>query len=1023
MSDTPSDTTEEKSEELGNVEDGGDSAIDIQRSGTENPDRREFEDEEDFSKTISDGEEDGSSAYHHEDEQQEDGISGRIGVDWLGLLPAFVLFLEVAILVISVYLGDARLMQAGRSVGGVLRTVYEASGLEVVVLTFGPVITIAILVGVINLLSGLIIAGTKIERDQEPDSTEVGEPTKNDSENGVGSTITRRLGYGLGALSDAILPTSAGSNDPSSSGGTAVTAQTNGGSSPAANGGTTASETIDGPVQPDQPQKPEEPSIPASTEDGDSRGSEDDESLFARAASHSEAYKMVQEWRGARGEDDDEEIVDLDEKDDELISMATENLGSRDEPISLDAIRQEVTDIEKQRERSEVEGRAGVVTTPSERTQQERLAVAPEEIEESKTYVTRTGRDGRTKFGRVLIVSNYPARVPPGWVDELFTRGLNTNSASLRISYHINPRDTSTMIKTLSTRVTRLMMGISDKRDKGKTNIHEEQQQLQQVKRLRDRLSKGETKMFDFAFYLEVTADDKQHLNEGTEELRNHFGRVAGQVTPLYDRQLEAQQSMAPLGTDTVRNTQIMDLEAMGTTFPFVDPSLVQPEGVLMGFHQQTSSPVVVDRYQQSGHNMLISGKIGSGKSYLAKLSMWRRLMIDSEVEVLIIDPVGGFGSTVDSVGGQQVVIGSDTIINPMEIREVEQANAKELESNPYDDKLRSLMGMFQSEFQGKRELDKREEGVLRRAIRLAYLSKGITKDLETHSNQSPTIQKVLDILDELSSGNHPESFLDVPDQYQNLIDAYSGMNNQGGAKSIQKAADSVGMGLEMFRQGGSRSNLNGNTNVQLQDRIVQFDISNIADGSSESLYMHIILDWLFQRAKGTTGRTVVNIDEAHYMLGQEQALGMLNLFARHSRHYNTGLTLISQTVDEFMGNEQAKEIYDQCDIRALMRHEDLGKEAVKALDLTERDRQFVLQAQAGNSANYSECLMYATDGGKMRLNIKSNEYEHYIVEEDLNAYAYAFANGWIDESDMDEAREQEVKYIIRETKRKAEAD
>ena len=162
--------------------------------------------------------------------------------------------------------------------------------------------------------------------------------------------------------------------------------------------------------------------------------------------------------------------------------------------------------------------------------------------------------------------------------------------------------------------------------------------------------------------------------------------------------------------------------------------------------------------------------------------------------------------------------------------------------------------------------------------------------------------------------------------------------------------------------------------------------------------------------------------DEAHYMLKQSQALGMLNLFARHSRHYNSGLTLISQTVDEFMSTEQAKEIYDQCDIRALMRHEDLGSEATNALGLTERDIGFVLQAQAGNSANYSECLLYATDGGKMRLNIKSNDFEHHVVEEDLNAHAYAYANNMLAFDQMSDRRQQEVEATLQRTEQEVPA-
>jgi hypothetical protein len=131
-------------------------------------------------------------------------------------------------------------------------------------------------------------------------------------------------------------------------------------------------------------------------------------------------------------------------------------------------------------------------------------------------------------------------------------------------------------------------------------------------------------------------------------------------------------------------------------------------------------------------------------------------------------------------------------------------------------------------------------------------------------------------------------------------------------------------------------------------------------------------------------------IDEAHYMLRSDAAKSMLNLFARHSRHYDSGLTLISQTVDEFMADQAAKEIYDQCDIRALMRHKDIGREAMQALDLTERERKFVMDAQQGNSADFSECLLHVTDIGKIRLRVFAYDFERHIIDTDLSAYGFS---------------------------------
>lgn len=119
-------------------------------------------------------------------------------------------------------------------------------------------------------------------------------------------------------------------------------------------------------------------------------------------------------------------------------------------------------------------------------------------------------------------------------------------------------------------------------------------------------------------------------------------------------------------------------------------------------------------------------------------------------------------------------------------------------------------------------------------------------------------------------------------------------------------------------------------------------------------------------------------------MFGSEAATEVLNTFVRHSRHYQSGVTLISQTVDEFMEGK-AKEIYDQCDIRILMRHEDIGPEAMDALGLEEPERDFVLGAQAGNTSDHSECLLMTTDNGKRRMRVYSNTFEHHVVDAGAN--------------------------------------
>jgi hypothetical protein len=683
-------------------------------------------------------------------------------------------------------------------------------------------------------------------------------------------------------------------------------------------------------------------------------------------------------------ESDDTEIINkVNEQDDDILTEATKRLERRGEDITGGALTDVLREIEEE-EASEDEP-TGLLNEVGDRAPVARMNVAPEDINEKEEHLVVYPNSGEKYYARTCIISSYPNRVRYGWLDKLFSNGLDTSGADVRTSYHIWPRDPQTMMSQLNKRATRLTSSIRRKEREGKINTMEEQQQREKVNRLRDQLSKGSTKIFDFSLYMQIVAEDKESLDDGTEELKQYFAQSNARISPLIDRQLDAFRSGAPLGQDMIRKTQIMDLQSLGTTFPFIEPTRLEPTGVLMGFHQTTSSPVVVDRFELSGHNCLVSGKIGSGKSYLSKLMMWRRLMMDPETELLVIDPVGGFGDMVEALGGQVIQVDSTTIINPLEIKEAKQTTG-DIEEDPYDMKIRSVMGMFETHFSGERTMSKGEEGVLRRALKFAYLQKGITKNPRTHSRESPTIQDVIDILQAMANGTPSAEFLDVDDElmsYVGIVDEGEQERTASMRNNTDREAGfahNILLGLEEFKKGGQRDNLNGHTNIDLDNRVVQFDLENVVDANNAGLFMHIMLDYLFQRAKASSNRTLVTIDEAHYMLGNDGSLNILNTFARHSRHYTAGMTLISQTVDEFMEGK-SKEIYDQCDIRVLMRHEDIGKEAMDALGLEPPERDFVLGAQAGNTADYSEALVSTTDIGKRRIKVFSSTFEHHVVD------------------------------------------
>lgn len=710
-------------------------------------------------------------------------------------------------------------------------------------------------------------------------------------------------------------------------------------------------------------------------------------------------------------ETDAEVVSKIEETGDELLNEAVQQLQRDGKDLTGENISAKLDEIKSGR-MSGTEGPMGVLDEKGDRAPVAKMNVAPAQIEPHRDRLTITPDVGESYEVRTMFISAFPSRVQYGWLEKLYTAGLETDGAHVRTSMHVFPRATDKMIDKLNNQAANLWSTINRKKKKGNVDTIEEKQQAEDVEKLRRRLSEGSTELFDVGFYLHIHADDKQSLNEATDEIKQFFSKKSARVTTLFDRQLDGYRTGAPVGQDLIRKTQTKDIESLETMFNFMESSSADPEGVLFGFRNTDNNPEIINRFSLSGHNMLISGKIGSGKSYFAKLALWRRMMMDAETEAIIVDPVGGFGEMVEAMGGQIITIDDSTTINPLEIKE-ERASA-EGDENLFKTKLRAVMGMFDTHF-GEDNLTKGERGVLRQAIKFAYLEKGITTDPRTHSNESPIIQDVIDILREMANGKRPSEFLDVDEDNLHLVGIDPDREiSEGTLRAKQNHADQLILGLEEFTPGGQRANLNGHTNINMDARVVQFNLENVVDANNAPLIMHIMLDFLFQRTKASQRKSLVYVDEAHYLNKEESSMEVLNTFIRHSRHYQTGVTLISQTVDEYM-HGMAKEIYDQMDIKVLMRHEDLGEEAEKSLGLSPNQRQFILSATAGNDdgSDFAEGLLMTSDSTPRRMRIFSNQFEHHVVDNDaMDPWSLLYSDGSVG---WDSIPPQKRKRVIRE--------
>ena len=681
--------------------------------------------------------------------------------------------------------------------------------------------------------------------------------------------------------------------------------------------------------------------------------------------------------------------IDLTDVDEDRFDQAVNILKANGENPTKENIRKQILALQGLEEMDEDDVNIGILQNADEQKVADRKIIAPTRIDEEATYIKRNG-----KYARILTLSGFPEKVAVGWLTGLFT-----TNANVRVSYHIEPRDTSTILGKLQAQLTRVRVILAKKYEKNRTDTHKEERDKSVINDLIEGIIQGSTKLFDYAIYVEVTADTKEELDATSRDVIQLFAQRNSELIPIEKRQVEMMQAMAPVAADPLKNTQLMQEMSVGTSFPFIEPAITDPDGILLGF-DDTGMPIMLDPFSMNGYNVTISGMIGSGKTIFSLLMDWRDRLIHPETESIFLDPLGdNYVSYVEGLGGQVIKFGGDYVINPLELRK-----ADDHVEDPYRDKMRSLMGMMRTHFSSKdQHLSSERDGMLQRVFHLAYLSRGITPDPETHDRAAPPIQTVLDILKQLSDGNDPADFVkppeDIPDRddIQQRIEMISARLRA----EDDTAAHALLLGLEDFDKSGVNANLNGETNVELDNDVVAFDMSMFADTKQAPLMMHVMMEWLYQRSQSSARRTRITIDEAHYLLNQDEAKDLINLFFRHSRHFNTGLTLISQTVDEFVNDEKSKEIYDQCNIKAVFHLEHLSDESENYLKLSPNEKEYVMSAATGQDSNYSECLLSVSGYGRRRVEVRLGDYEKHVLFDDLSPWDYLVDHGDLTPSDV----------------------
>ncbi len=516
------------------------------------------------------------------------------------------------------------------------------------------------------------------------------------------------------------------------------------------------------------------------------------------------------------------------------------------------------------------------------------------------------------KVGQTYGAVSFLQILAPELTDRMLADFLDLEN-SMVVTLHIQSIDQSAAIKTVKRKLT----------DLDKMRIEEQKKAVRagydmdiiptdlatygnEAKTLLEDLQSRNERMFLVTVLVMNTAAKRQ-------KLENNVFQAAG-IAQKYNcalRRLSYQQeqgflSSLPLGVNQVQIQRGLTTSSTAIFVPFTTQELFQSgESLYYGVNALSNNLIMCDRKKLKNPNGLILGTPGAGKSFSAKREITNAFLITAD-DIAIIDPEAEYSPLVTALGGQVIKVSptSSQYINPMDIN----LNYSE-DDDPLilkSDFILSLMELMM----GKVEPD--EKSIIDQCLRRVY-----------HR-----------------FFNDP-----VPEKMPILQDLYEEIEKYGGERA-RHVVDCMAIYVT-----GSLNVFNHRTNVDIQSRIVCYDIKELGK-QLKKLGMLVVQDQVWGRV--TVNReahksTRLYVDEFHLLLKEEQTAAYSVEIWKRFRKWGGIPTGITQNVKDLLSSREIENIFENSDFIYMLNQAAGDRQILaKQLNISPHQLSYVTNSNAG---------------------------------------------------------------------------
>ena len=522
----------------------------------------------------------------------------------------------------------------------------------------------------------------------------------------------------------------------------------------------------------------------------------------------------------------------------------------------------------------------------------------------------------RFMIGRKMATVSYLQILASELDDRVLVDFLNMDATQIA-TMHIHSIDHVEAIKLVKQKLSDINRSKIDEQKKAVRNGYdmdilpaEMNGYVDSLTELLKRLTSHDERLFLMTFTLLHTGDTRKQLDAVIQQAKGIAQEKLCQLIPLDYQQEEGFVSALPLGLNKVEIERTMTTSEAAVFMPFITQELFHrgPGAMYYGVNGLSGNLVMGNRKWLSTPNGLILGKPGSGKSFAAKREIGNVILSTSD-DVMICDPEAEYAALVNALHGQVVKISpvSTDYINPLDIN---------INYSDGDEPIR-----LKSEF----------------ILSLCELV--LDKDSGVAAQQKSIIDRALQEIYKPYFANP------VPENMPILGDLYNELR-----QATEPEAAQVATALELYVT-GSLNVFNHRTNVELNNRLVCFDIKQLGS-NLKKLGMLIVQDQVWNRV--TINRvqrktTWFYADEFHLLLSDPQTAAYSVEIWKRFRKWGGIPTGITQNVSDLLRSREVQTIFENSEFIMMLRQSaDDSKELAQRLHISDHQLSHITQATEG---------------------------------------------------------------------------